>query len=151
MSESPLLTVKCCCKSRRVGATTSCGTEFFREAFVFGTVPVCRAPPPPPLAFAAVFWEWLLGPIDTDDEDDAADWDDEGMPPLASVDWAFSRLLLLEPGACWCPDSLLLPWTMIAARNTGRKRSCKVGERVIRVVHLIVFRLVLNWKASFDK
>lgn len=37
-----LLTFKCCCRSRRVGATISCGTELFRVVFAFGTVPVGR-------------------------------------------------------------------------------------------------------------
>lgn len=37
-----VLTFKCCCKSLRVGTTISCGTEFFRVVFAFGTVPVGR-------------------------------------------------------------------------------------------------------------
>lgn len=37
-----MLTFKCCWRSRRVGATISCGTEFLRDAFAFGTVPVWR-------------------------------------------------------------------------------------------------------------
>lgn len=45
------ITFKCCCKSLRVGATISCGTEFFRDVFVFGTVPVGRFDEPGDILF----------------------------------------------------------------------------------------------------
>lgn len=110
---STSLTVKCCCKSRRVGATISCGTEFFREAFVFGTVPVCRDPPPAPWVLLL-----LLFPATSNE---AAEEDDDGWlgPPPAEDPWVcccddgcwFSRLLL-EPGVRR-PGSRLLPCTIV--------------------------------------
>lgn len=47
-----LLTFNCCWRSLRVGATISCGTEFFFDDFDFGLVPVCRLL----LLFALLFW-----------------------------------------------------------------------------------------------